>query len=319
MGRRSSMRPVIGRALAALKLVSRPDIAARLICDGNFFWPYKNDESALNNTEFAIDIYRRSQNPVGLIAAQIARGGRDFLFSRYDEIKVTLGEEEALLSRTGRRVSHCRLLIGLGSYAWLVGDFVEARQCFARAGRLMQALGDLVRGSVCLLNLAEAEFARGDTESAIRTSYQSIAGIRSIGRPPRLGVALNNLTAYLLHDGRQEEARACACEALGIARAEPGTGIGRDCLQRWALLAALDGGYAEAARLNGFVQADLAAAAQWRTWTEEYVHKAISLLLSANLPSAEATALAVEGAGWSEAEAVAFILRHFVSSAESPP
>jgi predicted ATPase/DNA-binding winged helix-turn-helix (wHTH) protein len=320
MGRRSSMKPLIGRALALLNLESRPDRAARLIYNGNFFWPYINEVSALNNTEFAIDIYRRSRNHTGFVTAQIALGGQDFLFSRYDEIKSTLVEEEALLSRTGRRVSQCRSLIALGSCAWHMQDFVEARRCFARAGRLMEDLGDLVRGSVCLLNLAEAEFNQGDTESAIRTSCQSIAGIRSIGRPPRLGVALNNLAAYLLHGGRREEARACAGEALSIACAEPGTGtLARDCLQRWALLAALDGGYAEAARLNGFVQADLAAAAQWHTSTEHYVHKEISLLLSANLPAAEAEALAVEGARWSEAEAVGFVLRRYVSSAESPP
>jgi tetratricopeptide (TPR) repeat protein len=312
MGHQSEARPLIEQALALVNGQSRSDIAARLLHYGGKLWSYADPLLMRGYYEHAADLYDRIGDRLASAVVRMSLESRSGL-TRYEEAKSALTEAETLPSLAERCVSLCTLLNGLGGLASQRGEYDQARQYNAWAGKLMQELDDPVRSGVILLNLAEFEFAQGDIGRAIRTCTQSIEGDRATGRQLRrlaFGMALNNLTAYLLHAGRVAEARVFARQALEIYCAE-GQGILKDCLQRWALLAALDGNYRHAARVLGFAEA-VDGAGYRPGATEQYVRDAITALLWANLPLAETQALAGEGALWSEAEAVAFTLRYLV-------
>jgi hypothetical protein len=77
-------------------------------------------------------------------------------------------------------------------------------------------------------------------------------------------------------------------------------------LQVWAVLGGLEGRFADAAQLIGFVDAERVRTGQLRQKTEERLYAELSRRLEAGLPAAELAALKEEGASWTKPEAIEF-------------
>ncbi len=121
-------------------------------------------------------------------------------------------------------------------------------------------------------------------------------------------VALHNLAAYLLASDQVAEARPFAEEALSItdpAGRVPG-------LQMWALIGALEGRYAEAARLSAWVDATFERGGDRRNFWEQRSYERLQSHLSGRVSDPERQANAVAAADWQMSDAVNFALDHIV-------
>ncbi|MFN8581597.1 MAG: diguanylate cyclase [Gemmatimonadaceae bacterium] len=96
----------------------------------------------------------------------------------------------------------------------LSGDTAEARSCYARALRTVEALGDLVAQARCRVNLGIALAKLGDAESAMREYRSALELARRTHSPDIAGLAALNLGVLQLNVGRYEEADACFSEAM---------------------------------------------------------------------------------------------------------
>jgi hypothetical protein len=75
-------------------------------------------------------------------------------------------------------------------------------------------------------------------------------------------------------------------------------------------LGALRGRSVEAARLIGFVDAEIAAAGEIRQPTEQQVRDKLAKLLVEMLPADRIEACVEDGAAWTEQEAIDYTLRY---------
>ncbi|MFN8572263.1 MAG: tetratricopeptide repeat protein [Gemmatimonadaceae bacterium] len=96
----------------------------------------------------------------------------------------------------------------------LDGDTSEARECYARALRTVEALGDFIAQARCRVNLGIALAKLGDAEGAMREYRSALELARRTHAPDIAGLAALNLGVLQLNVGRYEEADACFSEAM---------------------------------------------------------------------------------------------------------
>jgi tetratricopeptide (TPR) repeat protein len=193
----------------------------------------------------------------------------------------------------------------LGVLTLNMNDIPAAQHWYTASLDLARKQKDKRREYLGLSNLAEVEFLLGATDRAIELQRQAVAGLRQGNTIYIQGWGMVNLASYLIARGDLAEARSVATEALSVVR-DLGGFVVRKCLEKWALLAAHEGRPREAAQLIGFVDAQLAASGEVREPAEQQVYERLQPLLDAALSKDEIEDRAVEGARWTEAEAVEF-------------
>lgn len=222
------------------------------------------------------------------------------------------------MSGSNRLKSQINVLTNLGSFA-VAGDMPdEARRLYALALDLARNLKDVVRESNALINRGEVEFGQGATAAAIEFVREATSSLRAAGENSYLARALTNLGEYLILSGDLADGRTYAHEALSLLIDEGGFYL-RVCVQLWALIAALEGRYAEAAQLKAWIDAEHARTGEIREPTEQQIYDLILKLLAANLTPDALQSFAAEGARWSEDHAVDFALRRIVTPENPAP
>ena len=185
-----------------------------------------------------------------------------------------------------------------------LGDFRAGRELYAQALAAYKALGDERLVSSCLTNMAELEFAEGDSEQALGLANEGLE-IELRGRNA-MNIARDhdNIAAYRIALDNLEEARESARDGLRFARQVQDESDIVVALQHLALLAALGGDPRRGAQLLGYVDAQYDQLGMQREPTEQWGYDKLLTPLRESLSNDEIAKLAAEGAAWLEDQAV---------------
>ena len=242
-----------------------------------------------------------------------------FTTDRYSQVGGLIRGARETLTAKGQKRALGGAMSMLGGLAMYEGDFSGAVDSLRISVALARQLKDSRREEAAVSNLALAEFSRGDTDQAIETGREAVTLGRLFPNDPQCADALENLAMYLVAADRLSEARPVAEEALSLApvRAESTVLLRR--LQQWALIAALDGEAADAARLIGWVDAAYRRTDVPRNQWEAKSYDRLRSKLSSRLGEAELSALAVDGSRWDADWAVNFTFDRIIRrGAEAP-
>lgn len=305
-------RRYVEQALKLIDETARPAEAARLLRRNGDLWRSTSSLTALGWLERAAALYCRLDDRLSLASVMGAIGGCSAFLGEIDRAEAALAEALPVLATGERPKSLYNVLNNLGILAGLTNDNDRAEISFGKALEQARVLKDVLRESNVLGNLAEVAEARGDLGEAINRAGEALRRARLVGRRSFLARSLLNLASYLLLDGRLAPARAPAEEALELASREGGFPA-RLSLQQWALIGAMEGRFAAAAGLLGFVEAAFAGARETRQPTEQHLADRAMTLVARALPSAERDVAVQSGAGWTEAHALAFAFDQLVA------
>ena len=258
-----------------------------------------------------LDDKRQLANVLGLLGVMLARSGRR------EEAKLRLDEALQILSGTDNKAALFSFNVYLMKLARLSGDNAGARRHCEGALRLARELRDDFREVYLMGSLAEIEFEEGAVDRAIALAREATTRLRTNKAHGVLRHMMINFASYLAFGVDPSEARVYAEEAL-LAQRDTGGELLRCCLQLWALLAALDGQYSEAARLIGYVDAASAEAGDVRESTEKRIYERLMAILDAKTPAANRDRCTAEGAGWNEKRAVEFTINHVIPGPSVP-
>jgi predicted ATPase/DNA-binding winged helix-turn-helix (wHTH) protein len=300
------------RAARLIDHTTQPGDAARLMRQVGALWFYADRLRALAALEQSAALYGQLEDWPHLGSVLGTMGGIYPYLGRHAEAKAVLDQAREMLSATDRRKSLFNILNNLGLLSLALHEVDEARSFFERAIVLARAQRNPVREVRVLINLAELEFASGATDRAVGRGREAVTLARVQDNRHHLGLALVNLASYLIVQNNPSEARPIAEEALSLTAGEGGA-IMRLCLQQRAFLYCLEGRWAEATRLVGFVDHGFSAAGEVRSATDQQVYDGLIGLLRANLSAADIAELVREGARWSEHEVVFLALDDLAS------
>lgn len=320
LGLRADARRYADRAIDLIDQDTPLGTAALLLKRASHIWGNIDRPQALVLAERSVALYQQLGDDFGRASVLGSVGGFLSLTGRVDEAKAALVEAYEILSkdqysehRYKKSLNH--VIDHLGVLSVIMDELAEARQWFTTSLDFARGQNDPSRMGAALLNLAEVEAALGALDRAIEYGDEAVTYIRKTKNQDKLGMALSNLMAYLVVQDRPSEARPIAAEALSVLRERgASTLILRNCLEKCALLGALEGRYEAASRLIGFVDRSFADTGQTRETTELKTYGLLLQKLEAGLPADKREKCAAEGARWSQARAVDFALDQLVSS-----
>ena len=267
--------------------------------------------------ERARAIFRSAGDIRRLAVSCVRLGGGYCQIAEYDRAAVTLQESLALLRQCGysRSAYYGIALSWQGTALAALDRRDEARGLLLESVMIFEALGDYDRAANERVNLAELEFAAGDTARALEIVSSAIEVLRSGAGFDgfRLAdsfqvVALQNTAAYSLILGDTDRARAAARAALVQARGARGADWRVITIAHLAAVAALRGQTAVAAQLCGYVDEALRVNGFHRDLTEQRTHEILLAAIHSELNERERTRLIAYGAALTEDQAVEMAL-----------
>lgn len=291
----------IGRAQSVLDETAHPQVAARLwralalLSDGK-----PRREAA----ERALALYESSNDGHGvgwtltLLADSLNQMGR------LEESGEAHTRALAAMRECGDARGVAGILSQLAYNLCRRGEVVAGREMFAQALAAYKALEDEGATAQVLGNCAESEFEDGHVEEALRFVGEALE-IHKRGKNTRqLAMNYNNNAAYLIAMGDLDAAHAAAREGLRSAQQAGFSLQIAVASQHFALITALRGQAHSAARLAGY--ADVQYKDLWyeREPTEKWSYEKLMTTLHEHLSESEIEKLAVEGAAWSQDQAV---------------
>jgi predicted ATPase/DNA-binding winged helix-turn-helix (wHTH) protein len=290
---------------------------ARLLTHAGTLWSTSDRPRALSLSKRAAELYRRTDSTflyeslrqIGLISTYLGE---------FEEANAALMEARAILIRINRSGPLILVESSLGNVARNLGDIERAKRHYEAAMELARANKDSNYELFLLLILAELEFQIGNFDRAIEMGTAVVDGVRRDPQGTFLSSALANLAAYLLAQADAGAARSYAQEFFALSKQVGGFEF-RVSIMLWALIAALEGHFTDAALLAGFVDDRFERGGEVKEPTEKRTDDHLKALLTAALPAAKLQALTVEGASWTDQEAAAFVERrllHLQDSAE---
>jgi predicted ATPase/DNA-binding winged helix-turn-helix (wHTH) protein len=307
-------RRYLDQAVALIDDRTPPTDAARVLRYAAGLWRAADRHRCAELMQRSAELYRSVGDMVSYGAALGGVGGVWLYLGRYQDAASALSEAKALLEGSDRMKSLSNAVNDLGTVALLAGNLAEARRNYLAARNLAFGVRDHLREWVTLINLGEVEFRMGAIDRAIAFANEALCSLRSNNHRSFQLPALVNLASYQLIGGDREAARASALEALPLAGEERGSWL-RRCAQVFALLAAQDGFYAEAAQLAGFVDASYAASGEVREPTDQRVEADLAALLTLNCRAVDQQIWAEDASSWSEQRVVEFISNKIAGAA----
>ncbi|MDQ6931547.1 MAG: hypothetical protein M3160_00060 [Candidatus Eremiobacteraeota bacterium] len=183
------------------------------------------------------------------------------------------------------------------------GDADAAREGFARALEIDKKSGNESGVAGALGNLAELSFREGDAHQALLYVSEALAIDQLANNAGHLASGHMNSAAYYIALGDLERARVSAHQGLRTARKGHMAMLAAISIQHLALITALGGHMADAARLVGYVDATYQEVGLRREFTEEWGYQKLMIALREQLSEADVYKFSAEGARWSEDEA----------------
>lgn len=307
-------RRYLDQAVALIDDRTSPTDAARALRYAAALWRTADRRRCAELMQRSAELYRSVGDMLSYGAALGGLGGDWLYLGRCEESASALSEAKALLQGSDRKKSLSNAVNDLGTTALLRGNLEEARRNYLTARNLVYGLRDELREGIVLTNLGEVEFQMGAIDRAIACANEAVCSFRSNNHRSLQLQALVNLASYQLISGDREAARASAIKTLPLAGEERGH-TPRRCAQIFALLAAQDGLYAEAAQLAGFVDASYIASGEVREPTERRVEAELAAILTPNCSAADLQIWAEDASSWSEHRVIEFISNKIVGTA----
>jgi hypothetical protein len=290
---------------AAVKTVESPVVARLMVERSKALSQNGRQAQAYEAAVEALAVARATGDP-DVLGETLDEYARAATFARkHHEVLAVAAEAEALPNLPARiRLSLLNTkAISFGFEGDLDAEVrlgEQAREGYRLLGNIRSEFGETV-------NLAEAEYQSGHPLRAIELSREMLPVARQLGVPtPSLQL---NLGAYLT--AIDDLAGALESVRTGIAIAsthEPehfGVAIG---IEHMALIAALAGDFARAARLEGYADAALSRAGFAREYTEQTAHDRLGAVLRDGLRVDELERLKAEGAALAPKDAIALAL-----------
>jgi len=287
--------------------------AGRLFAAAGRIWRVSDRQRSLVASERAVSIYRQLGDTGGLRAALALYAGSLAMLGRNEDAENALVEAHAIPLAGERCKSQIDVVRNLAFSAMCSGRPLDARRLYSRALETSRGFQDDNWFAHILLESAEAEFALDAVETAVDRARQAIDYFQ-MHHPAHhiLGICLMNMASYLIVQGDFSEARKIASDALSRLSKIGSFGL-IFCLERWALLGALDGRHRDAAQLGGFIDSRYASTGEVRQPTEQRLHDLLRETLAANLTPIEIEAYAAEGRHWSDKDATRFTYDHLIN------
>jgi predicted ATPase/class 3 adenylate cyclase len=291
----------IEHAQAGLSESAYPQVAARLwyafglLSDGK----RKHDcaESALALYQTLGDIHGTAWSLLSLALSLFQMG-------RVDESSESYARALAAMRDCGdmRGVASC--LNQQATFQMNRGDVAAARDLYAQTLEAYNALEDGFGKAAVLGNLAELEFADGRVEQALRVVSEAVEILARGKNATLLATGYNNIAAYRIALGDEQGARVSAREGLRCARDAQYSAGATTALLHFALLGSSCGQARDSARLIGYVDEQYENLGMHRESTEKWSYERLIAALHEQLSGIEIEKLAVEGAAWSEDQAI---------------
>jgi predicted ATPase/class 3 adenylate cyclase len=254
--------------------------------------------------EHALELHRELGDERGIVIAMTAIAESYLRRFMHAEAQTQLAEALAVAERIGNRTLIGRCKSGMARNLHFAGRTAEARVLYAEVLGIARATGNDRMRSTVVGNLAEVEFQEGDVDRAIelgRENVDTMLGARYI--------ALNNLAAYVMAQGRFEEALGLAHKALRHARDAQLVLHVSISIQNLARVGAAKGEPRLAARLQGYCNATFKRHGYSLEYTEQTGNDKLTEMLRTMLDDRELALLLEEGAALTEDQAVEEALR----------
>ena len=266
------------------------------------------DRRHIETAQEARRLFLQLDDPLGAAAAANAIGVFLLHPGEITEGEPYLREAEAVLRRAPPSKLLVSALMNQFVLRWFAGDTGGARAYLKEAHDLALRLGDKAMLNSAALNLAEIDFVAGRRDEAIALA-RSLQGIcRQNGSLITLAGVSRNLAGYLITVGNASQARDPAVEGLRMATALGSDFIAAVCIQHLALLDAMKGDFARAARLAGFADRYFEIEGMTRETVEQALWQQLRERLACALPTNELNDLLAQGATWSTETAVEIAL-----------
>jgi predicted ATPase/DNA-binding XRE family transcriptional regulator len=278
---------------------------------------YVQAKIALNTGELeaARDLGRRALdelNEVGdsrrSIGAQQVFADALMTLGHVAEAEVLFNDALARSRAGGYRWCTALLLQGLARVNSCLGRIGESRALYRASFATLVELGDDDTATMVALNLAEAEFETGDPVTALRLAEDVLAGILRRSKALR---SLSNIPAYLIALDRYDEALTHAREMLRWYADVPHHVRFHCALQHLVAAATLrlrqtadPTPYQDAARVLGFLDAEIVALGSTREYTERQEYERLLARLRAMLGADELARSMAAGEVLSSAAAI---------------
>jgi predicted ATPase len=257
---------------------------------------------AFEATGRALQLYEELGDRAGIARSLRHRGIAQLRLGRHSEAEENLRRALELSKAHGDRREVARVLGSIGVALEMTGRFAEGRRAAREVLETARELGDQRMLWIAMTNLAEADFAAGKTESAVRRLEELLAGKMTRKNIRLRAHSESNLAVYLIALHREDEARALARAAVFDAREAGDSGMMACAIGTLATLRA-SGDPRSAAKLNGYVDGVLSVG-YIREYTERYTQALLMERLRKTLRDDEIAVLAREGASMAEPQAV---------------
>ncbi len=266
---------------------------------------------ALELATEAVAYARASGDGPALVAALSRYAASIVLVNQLDGVESALGEAEAIAEVPPSL--RLELLSTRALVSAMRGDeeMETAVQLYEQLRRECRALGSAHLELRAAIGLAEVEHARGWTQRAIEIAQEILPALRCGTDNVALANVLHNLAGYLVAVDDLSGACAVAREAMAInATTEPGSVQIAIEIEHLALVFALRGDLARAARLESYVEAAFGRHGFEREYTETTSRDRILSLLQEQIAGDERARLRAEGAALAPEAAIALALDH---------
>src|SRR5579859_3213676 len=288
---------------------------ARLLRYASGFCRLVEDPRGLTYAERSAALYRDLNDGLGLGTSLLTIAHDMAIKGQFAEAKDALLEARHLLADSAFKKSQLSLMVCTGLVSYRTGDIPTAHRCYLEALELARKLNPRVEPTL-LINLGTVEYILGNVDQAIEFTQAALNRSRSVFGNICLGDIFINLGTYLITKGQISEARSRLEQAFSTL-VERGNCSAELCLRAWAGLAGAEGRLVEAAQLVGFADADRARRGRIMDPESQPLYIRLRDILEAGLPSAELDALKAEGAQWSEAEAIDFVVNRLLQAPAS--
>src|SRR5579862_8449512 len=291
----------ISLALERVNETEQPHIAARL---SFALAMLSSGQRRHDAAERAMQLYASVGDARGTARAQSLVAFALLQMGRLDEAKAANEQALAAARACADAWNVATCLNVQANIATSGGDLRAARELYAQALAGYRAVGNDSGTAAVLGNTAELEFADGHPETALRAVSEAleihVRGKNAVSIAP----GHTNRAAYQIAVGELSAARDSAREGLRVARQARYEIHIADALQHLALLAGLGSDTRRSAQLLGYVGAQYIAQGMQREPTVQWSYDKLMTALRERLSETEIETLAVEGAVWSEDQAV---------------